>query len=155
MQTLWVFCQRQLRSSRLPPPGSGKYSVCGRFGLWPFRSVAISVCGRSGLWPFFRLWPFRFVACMTCYRHRHIVSPVLHITCKGYVPERIRAIEEIMTQLYPSRNCFTDIYFGHRLMGIEMLISKLHICRHIILSCKMMPQSFALWNVLLVEVFFS
>ena len=22
---------------------------CGRFGLWPFRSVAVSVCGRSGL----------------------------------------------------------------------------------------------------------
>ena len=45
---------------------------CGRFALWPFRSVAISVCGRSGLWPFrvvavsvcghFGLWPFRFVA---------------------------------------------------------------------------------------------
>ena len=45
---------------------------CGRFGLWPFRSVAVSVCGRSGLWPFrfvavsvcghFGLWPFRFVA---------------------------------------------------------------------------------------------
>ena len=50
---------------------------CGRFGLWPFRSVAVSVCGRSvavsvcgrsGLWPFqsvavpvcgrFSLWPF-------------------------------------------------------------------------------------------------
>ena len=34
-------------------------SVCGRFGLWPFRSVAVSVCGRFGfgrfgLWP---LWP--------------------------------------------------------------------------------------------------
>ena len=29
---------------------------CGRFGLWPFRSVAVSVCGHSGL------WPFRFVA---------------------------------------------------------------------------------------------
>ena len=47
-------------------------SVCGRFGVWPFRSVAFPVCGRSGLWPFrfvavpvcgrFGLWPFRFVA---------------------------------------------------------------------------------------------
>ena len=47
-------------------------SVCGRSGLWPFRFVAVSVCGRSGLWPFqsvavpvcgrFGLWPFRFVA---------------------------------------------------------------------------------------------
>ena len=45
---------------------------CGRFGLWPFRSVAVSVCGRPGLWPFWfvaipvcgrsGLWPFRFVA---------------------------------------------------------------------------------------------
>ena len=45
---------------------------CGRFGLWPFRSVAVSVCGRFGLWPFrfvavsvcgrSGLWPFRFVA---------------------------------------------------------------------------------------------
>ena len=39
-------------------------SVCGRFGLWPFRSVAVPVCGRFGLWPF-RFWPFRFVAVMT------------------------------------------------------------------------------------------
>ena len=49
---------------------------CGRFGLWPFRSVAVSVCGRSGLWPFrfvavpvcgrFGLWPFRFVAVSVC-----------------------------------------------------------------------------------------
>ena len=47
-------------------------SVCGRSGLWPFRSVAVSVCGRFGLWPFrfvavsvcglSGLWPFRFVA---------------------------------------------------------------------------------------------
>ena len=51
--------------------------LCGRFGLWPFRSVAVPVCGRSGLWPFrfvavpvcgrfgcgrSGLWPFRFVA---------------------------------------------------------------------------------------------
>ena len=68
---------------------------CGRFGLWPFRSVAVSVCDRSGLWPFrfvavsvcglSGLWPFRFVAvpvyghfvlcsfrflaAMTCYHH--------------------------------------------------------------------------------------
>ena len=51
---------------------------CGRFGLWPFQSVAVSVCGRSGLWPF-RLvvvsvcgrsgfWPFRFVAVSVCGR---------------------------------------------------------------------------------------
>ena len=49
---------------------------CGRFGLWPFRSVTVSVCGRSGLWPFrfvavsvcgrFGLWPFRFVAVRVC-----------------------------------------------------------------------------------------
>ena len=58
-------------------------SVCGRFGLWPFRSVAISVCGRFGLWPFRSvavsvcgrsvfgrsgLWPFRFVAVSVCGR---------------------------------------------------------------------------------------
>ena len=51
---------------------------CDRFGLWPFRSVAISVCGRSGLWPFrfvavpvcgrFGQWPFRFVAVYVCGR---------------------------------------------------------------------------------------
>ena len=35
---------------------------CGRFGLWPFRSVAVSVCGPSGL------WPFRFVAVPVCGR---------------------------------------------------------------------------------------
>ena len=45
---------------------------CGRFGLWPFRFVAVPVCGRFGLWPFrfvtvsfcgrSGLWPFRFVA---------------------------------------------------------------------------------------------
>ena len=44
--------------------------VCGRFGLWLLRSVAVLVCGHSGLWPFrsvavpvcgrFGLWPFRF-----------------------------------------------------------------------------------------------
>ena len=53
-------------------------SWCGRFGLWPFRSVAVSVCGRSGLRPFrfvavsvcgrFGLWPFRFVAVSVCGR---------------------------------------------------------------------------------------
>ena len=52
--------------------------ICGRFGLWPTRFVAVSVCGRSGLglsglWPFpvvaitvcsrFGLWPFRFWSC--------------------------------------------------------------------------------------------
>ena len=36
--------------------------VCGRFGLWPFRSVAVPVCGRSGL------WLFRFVAVPSCGR---------------------------------------------------------------------------------------
>ena len=51
---------------------------CGRFGLWPFRFVAVSVCGRSGLWPFrfvavsvcgrFCLWPFRLVAVSVCGR---------------------------------------------------------------------------------------
>ena len=51
---------------------------CGRFGLWPFRSVAVSVCGRSGQWPFrsvavpvcgrFGLWPFGFVAVPVCGR---------------------------------------------------------------------------------------
>ena len=56
------------------------HTVCGRFGLWPFRFVTVPVCGRSGLWPFrfvavsvcgllglwpFRFWPFRFVAVMT------------------------------------------------------------------------------------------
>ena len=51
---------------------------CGRFGLWPFRSVAVSVCGLSGLWPFgfvavpvcgrFGLWPFRSVAVPVCGR---------------------------------------------------------------------------------------
>ena len=51
---------------------------CGRFGLWPFRSVAVPVCGRFGLWPFrfvavpvcgrFGLWPFRFVAVSVCGR---------------------------------------------------------------------------------------
>ena len=45
---------------------------CGRFGLWPFRFVAVSVCGRFGLWTFrfmavpvcgrSGLWPFQFVA---------------------------------------------------------------------------------------------
>ena len=47
-------------------------SVCGRFGLWLFQSVAVpvcglSVCGRSGLWPS-GLWPFRFVAVSICGR---------------------------------------------------------------------------------------
>ena len=35
-------------------------SVCGRFGLWPFRFVAVSVCGRFGLWPF---WFVAFLVC--------------------------------------------------------------------------------------------
>ena len=63
-------------------------SVCGRFGVWPFRSVAVPVWGRSGLWPFrsvavsvcgrfglwpFRFWPFRFVAVMTR-NHRGDIS---------------------------------------------------------------------------------
>ena len=53
-------------------------SWCGRFGLWPFRSVAVSVCDRSGLWLFrfvavsvcgrFGLWRFRFVAVSVCGR---------------------------------------------------------------------------------------
>ena len=52
--------------------------ICGLFGLWPFRFVAVSVCGRSGLWPFrsvavsvcgrFGLWPFRSVAISVCGR---------------------------------------------------------------------------------------
>ena len=51
-------------------------SVCGRFGLWPFRFVAVPVCVRFGLWLFqsvavsvcgrFGLWPFRFVAVPVC-----------------------------------------------------------------------------------------
>ena len=61
--------------------------VCGRSGLWPFRSVAVSDCGRFGLWPFrsvavgrsglwpFRFWPFRFVAVMTrILRHIHNIK---------------------------------------------------------------------------------
>ena len=53
-------------------------NCCGRFGLWPFRSVAVSVCGHSRLWPFrfvavpvcgrSGLWPFRFVAVPVCGR---------------------------------------------------------------------------------------
>ena len=53
---------------------------CGRFGLWPFRSVAVPVCGCYGLWPLrfvavpvcgrFGLWPFRFVAVSVCGRSR-------------------------------------------------------------------------------------
>ena len=35
-------------------------SVCGLFGLWPFRFVAVSVCGRFGLWPF---WFVAFLVC--------------------------------------------------------------------------------------------
>ena len=50
--------------SGLWPFRSVAVPVCGRFGLWPFRSVDVSVCGRLGLWPF-RFWPFRFVAVMT------------------------------------------------------------------------------------------
>ena len=52
--------------------------VCGRSGLWPFRSVAVSVCVPFGLWPFrfvavsvwgrSGLWPFRFVAVSVCGR---------------------------------------------------------------------------------------
>ena len=59
-------------------------SVCGcfglcRLGLWPFRFVAVSVFGRWGLWPFglwpLRFWPFRFVAVMT----RNLPTKVLCI----------------------------------------------------------------------------
>ena len=53
-------------------------SVCGHFGLWPFRSVAFLVCDRSGLWCFglwpFRLWPFRSVAVVTCYPFDNFVK---------------------------------------------------------------------------------
>ena len=52
------------------------HSVCGLFGLWPFRFVAVSVCGYSGLWPFrfvavpvygrFGMWPLRFMAVSVC-----------------------------------------------------------------------------------------
>ena len=35
-------------------------SVCGRSGLWPFRSVTIPVCGRFGLWLF---WFVAFPIC--------------------------------------------------------------------------------------------
>ena len=44
---------------------------CGRFGLWPFRFVAVPVCGRSALFPVcgrFGLCPFRFVAVPVCGR---------------------------------------------------------------------------------------
>ena len=53
-------------------------SVCGRFGLWPFRFVTVPSCGHFGLWPFWfeavsvcgrsGLWPFRFVAVSVCGR---------------------------------------------------------------------------------------
>ena len=59
---LWPF-----RFVAVPVCGcSALFPVCGRFGLCPFRFVAFPVCGRFGLWPF-RLWPLRFVAVMTCY----------------------------------------------------------------------------------------
>ena len=45
---------------------SPEINILGYHLLWPFRSVAVSICGRFGLWPF-RLWPVRFVAVMTCY----------------------------------------------------------------------------------------
>ena len=38
--------------------------VCGRFGLWPFRSVAFSICGRFGLWP---SWPETFRIIPECF----------------------------------------------------------------------------------------
>ena len=59
--------------SSLPMVGD---NWCGRFGLWPSRSVAVSVCGRSGLWPFrfvavpvyglSGLWQLLFVAVPVC-----------------------------------------------------------------------------------------
>ena len=52
------------------------HSVCGHFGLWPFRFVTVPVCSRFGLWPFrfvavsvcvySGLWPFRLVAVSIC-----------------------------------------------------------------------------------------
>ena len=63
---LWPFRPWAFRTVAVP--------VCGLFGLWPFRSVAVPVCGRFGLWPF-RLWPFRFVAVMTCFRPDNSVVP--------------------------------------------------------------------------------
>ena len=82
--------------------------IGGRFGLWPFRFVAISVCGRFGLWPFrsvavsvcgrFGLWPFRFVAVSVCGRlgfgrldlwplwaesTAHVQYYHLTVTCRG------------------------------------------------------------------------
>ena len=79
-------------------------SVCGRFGLWPFRSVAVPVCGRSGLWPFrfvavpvcgrFGLWPFRSVALSVCGRFgfgRFGLWPLW--------PETVRTIHGILVEL--------------------------------------------------------
>ena len=71
----------------------GSFSVCDRFGLWPFRFVAVSVCGRSSLWPFwfvafpvcgpFGLWPFRFVALTVC--GHFDLWPLWSETLYGYI----------------------------------------------------------------------
>ena len=65
-------------------------SVCGRFGLWPFRFVAVPVCGRFGL------WPFRFVAVSVCGRFGcgrfglwplwPVTSPGSQHACKPHFP---------------------------------------------------------------------
>ena len=51
--------------------------VCGRFSLWPFRSMPVSVNGRLNLWPF-RFWPVRLVAVMT--RNHSESAPKLSLT---------------------------------------------------------------------------
>ena len=44
------------------------FLVCGRFGWWPFRSVAVSV------WGLFGLWPFRSVVVSVCGRFGLAIS---------------------------------------------------------------------------------
>ena len=65
--------------------------VCSRFGLWPFRFVAVSVCGHSGLWPF-RLVAFRSVAVSVCglfgfgrFGLWPLWPETVHKTCQTYV----------------------------------------------------------------------
>ena len=80
-------------------------SVCGPFGLWPFRSVAVSVCGRFGLWP---LWPVTFLKICTAH-HAFLFGVDIRLLYIKVTPQRSRWFSN-----HQPHDCLVNRLFRHR-----------------------------------------
>ena len=102
--------------------------VCGRFGLWSSHFLVFPLCGRFGLW-LFQMWPFRSVAVLTCYRANSfklyiflqnkfvfLLTSVIDLCCWQIVSYNW---EGICINKYSSHNC-----------GIAKMISLPYIICH-------------------------